>query len=124
YKAGSGVAMLLKLVAFCGRGRCARFLCLVQKQKTMSMYSKRLFLVAGLSVLCLASACNKDEGEDNSLSQHDRDFMNNATYINLAEVETGDLARQKAESRLVEDYGAMMVSDHGKAHNELSDIAQ
>ena len=39
------------------------------------------------------------------------------------EVKLGELASQKAASAQVKEFGAMMVKDHGKANQELKDLA-
>ena len=91
---------------------------------------KNKFLLTAALLTIGITACKKDDDNNNNnnngnnLSQTDKDFMNRATYSNLSEVETGNMAKQKGTTATITNYGDMMVQDHGKAHNELSDIAQ
>jgi putative membrane protein len=51
-------------------------------------------------------------------------FMAKAAQANMAEVELGQLAASKGQSDDVKRYGQHMVDDHGKANQELKDLAQ
>jgi putative membrane protein len=53
----------------------------------------------------------------------DRDFVADMLADGQAEVELGKLAQQKARSKQVKDFAAMMVRDHTKAGNELKAAA-
>src|SRR5258707_12297553 len=57
------------------------------------------------------------------LSQQDMNFIKEAGAGGLAEVELGKLAEQKAASFDVKQFGARMVRDHGKANEQLTEIA-
>ncbi len=59
-----------------------------------------------------------------ALSSADRDFAMKAASGGLAEVQTGQLAQQRAGSGQVRQFGARMVTDHTKANDELQQIAQ
>ena len=52
-----------------------------------------------------------------------RGFINDLTIANLAEVQLGKMAGQKASSSDVKSFGQMMVQDHTKANDELKQIA-
>lgn len=58
------------------------------------------------------------------LPRGDRKFIEEAASGGLAEVELGKLAQQKAASEPVKQFGARMVEDHGKANDELKQLAQ
>jgi len=58
-----------------------------------------------------------------SLGTDDTDFLKKAAKGNLAEVELGRLAAQKATSPEVKEFGSRMVRDHTKANHELSALA-
>jgi putative membrane protein len=47
------------------------------------------------------------------------DFVSKAASGSMMEVELGNLAGQKASSQRVKNFGAMMVTDHSAAANEL-----
>jgi putative membrane protein len=58
------------------------------------------------------------------LPRADRKFIEEAASGGWAEVELGKLAQQKAASEPVKQFGARMVEDHGKANDELKQLAQ
>ncbi len=51
------------------------------------------------------------------------DFMIEAANSNMAEIELGKLAAQKATDPEVKKFGQMMASDHGKASEEMKTLA-
>jgi putative membrane protein len=59
-----------------------------------------------------------------NLSAADRAFVKDAAAGGLAEVELGDLAKQKASSSDVKQFGDRMVTDHSKANDELKTWAR
>ena len=91
-----------------------------------------------MAVVCAAVftlACNSERrketaSRDNStigttgVSDGDREFVEESASANSAEVELGKLAEQRATSTEVKKFGAMMVSDHSKANQELMQVAQ
>jgi putative membrane protein len=56
-------------------------------------------------------------------SNPDRGFVEKAAMGGMAEVELGNLAQQKASSAEVKQFAARMVEDHGKANDELKQLA-
>lgn len=52
-----------------------------------------------------------------SAGRADQKFIEDAIQGNLAEVEMGQLAQQKAQSGEIKSYGEMLVTDH-QANNE------
>lgn len=54
----------------------------------------------------------------------DRSFVMQAALGGLAEVRLGELAQRQGGSDAVEQFGAQMVQDHGKANEELMRIAK
>ena len=57
------------------------------------------------------------------LDAADRDFVKKAAQGNLAEVELGKLATEKASSDEVKKFGQRMVDDHSKANDQLKQVA-
>jgi putative membrane protein len=63
------------------------------------------------------------KGTKGSIAAADRKFMEKAAAGGMAEVEMGKLAQQKGSSQQVKDFGARMEKDHGKANEELKQLA-
>ncbi len=57
------------------------------------------------------------------LSAADKDFVMKVAEGGMLEVDLGQLAAAKAMSQDVKDFGNRMVTDHGKANDELKAIA-
>jgi putative membrane protein len=58
-----------------------------------------------------------------TLSNKDRQFVMKAASGGMMEVEAGKLAQQNASSEDVKQFGERMVTDHGKANDELKQVA-
>ncbi|MBD2041728.1 DUF4142 domain-containing protein [Microcoleus sp. FACHB-672] len=59
-----------------------------------------------------------------SLSTADKDFVMKAAQDNLAEIQLGQLAAEKATSDAVKEFGQMMVEHHTQATQELTQLAR
>ena len=59
-----------------------------------------------------------------AVNADDSKFATAAANGGMAEVALGKLAQEKGASQQVKDFGAMMVTDHSKANNELMAIAK
>ncbi|HKI01354.1 MAG TPA: DUF4142 domain-containing protein [Thermoanaerobaculia bacterium] len=57
------------------------------------------------------------------VSSDDRKFMMEAAKGGMMEVEMGRIAAQKASSADVKSFGQRMVDDHGKANDQLKQLA-
>lgn len=75
---------------------------------------KRIVLGLALILPVALSAAN---------SSPDSSFYKDAAEGGIAEVETGNLAQQKATNPRVKSFGAMMVKDHSAANQKLKTIA-
>lgn len=53
----------------------------------------------------------------------DQNFMMKAAQGGMAEVQMGKLAMEHGQNQAVKDFGQKMVDDHGKANDELKDLA-
>lgn len=58
-----------------------------------------------------------------SLDEADRKFIDTAAQGGMAEVAMGQLAQQRGSSAQVKAFGERMVTDHGKANDELKRVA-
>jgi putative membrane protein len=58
------------------------------------------------------------------LAQEDMEFATEAAQGGLKEVKFGELAQQQATRDEVKQFGQRMVEDHGKANDQLKQIAQ
>jgi putative membrane protein len=63
-----------------------------------------------------------DEGNRGQLSHGDYKFATEATHANMAEIELGQLASQKATDQGVRQFAQRMVNDHTKANQQLQQI--
>jgi putative membrane protein len=62
-------------------------------------------------------------GTKDNISRGDRDFVHDVGIANLAEIELGRMASERAASPEVKKFGQMMVDDHTKAGDELKAVA-
>jgi putative membrane protein len=68
------------------------------------------------------SAAGKSDSAGKS-SKADQRMMKDIAQANIAEIETGKLAQEKASKDEVKQFGKTMVDDHTKALSELQEIA-
>jgi putative membrane protein len=67
-------------------------------------------------------SANRDSSA-NRMSAADSTFASKAAQGGMAEVKLGHLAKEKASSRAVKEFGQKMIDDHTKANDELQSIA-
>jgi putative membrane protein len=60
---------------------------------------------------------------EGKLAPADTTFVRKAAEGGLAEVKLGQLAKDKASNKSVKEFGERMVKDHGKANDELKEVA-
>ncbi len=84
------------------------------------MFLKRFAAVAGMATLLLVPATAASAAP----SDQDTAYLQAAHQSNLAEIATGNLAQQKAESQEVKDLGARWVEDHTKLDTALQETAE
>ena len=72
--------------------------------------------LVGLLIAVPAVAADK-------LPRADERFLKEAAQDNLAEVQLGELAQQRGGSDQVKEFGKRMAADHGKAVDELKQLA-
>jgi putative membrane protein len=61
---------------------------------------------------------------DAKLSHGDKEFIEDAAKGGMFEVQSGQLAAQKGSDQSVKDFGNKLAQDHGKANDELKQIAE
>jgi putative membrane protein len=86
-----------------------------------------LGMVAAVAVapaVTLAQSAAPAAADKSTLAASDRKFVTQALQHGMAEVELGKLASEKASHDQVKQFGQRMVDDHGKAGEELKQIAQ
>jgi putative membrane protein len=82
-----------------------------------------LFTVAvGLTALNFVSSPAK-AADAPAVSTADNTFVMKAAQGGMTEVQLGQIAGDKGSSQEVKDFGSKMVTDHGKANDELKAIA-
>ncbi|MEO8726684.1 MAG: DUF4142 domain-containing protein [Acidobacteriaceae bacterium] len=80
----------------------------------------------GTGMMCLAQT-GTTQAKSSAMSGvhgHDLMFAKSAAQGGMAEVQLGQLAVDKAQSPDVKAFGQKMVDDHGKANEQLKDVAQ
>jgi putative membrane protein len=64
------------------------------------------------------------EARNGSVSRDAKAFMVKAARGNMSEVEMGKVAQERAQNEDVKKFAQRMVTDHGKANEELMTLAQ
>jgi putative membrane protein len=83
-----------------------------------------LFLtIMALTMAGIATAQDTPAGKSASVSAADKLFMKKAAKGGMMEVAMGKVAEEKGQSEDVKSFGKRMVTDHGKANDELKKIA-
>ena len=80
-------------------------------------------VLVSLSLAGLAVAEETPASKSSSLTAQDKTFMHKAAKGGMMEVAMGRLAEQNGKSEDVKSFGKRMVTDHGKANDELKSIA-
>jgi putative membrane protein len=78
--------------------------------------------VAVVSIIFAPSIYSQTDGP--KLADADVDFMNKAAQANLAEMETGKLAQDRATRADIKQFGQKMQQAHGKTLQELQTLAK
>lgn len=70
-----------------------------------------------------SAATASSSGSAAAMPAADKAFAQKAAIGGMAEVQMGQLAQQKGASDQVKQFGSRMVDDHGKANDELKQLA-
>jgi putative membrane protein len=80
-------------------------------------------VIGAISLAGAVRAADSNATSESSLSEKDKTFMKKAAKGGMMEVAMGQIAEQKGQSEDVKSFGKRMVTDHGKANDELKSIA-
>ncbi|MEV0154599.1 DUF4142 domain-containing protein [Micromonospora sp. NPDC050686] len=83
---------------------------------------KRLGVLAALVLVGLAPAAAAQASAQPSTQ--DNQYLQALHQVNLAEVESGNLAKQKGQNQQVKDLGAQFVTDHTQLDQTVKSTAQ
>ena len=78
---------------------------------------------SGTSGMSDTSSTGASGGTASSLSKEDKEFVMKAAQGGMAEVAMGNMAASKGTNPDVKAFGNQMVTDHGKASDELKQLA-
>ena len=96
---------------------------------------KRMAILVVAAVTTFGIGCNTDRRSNSAdnpavgtsgrtdVSRGDLDFVKDLTIANMAEIELGRMAAERAANAEVKRFGQMMVDDHTVAGNKLKPIA-
>jgi putative membrane protein len=92
----------------------------------MKINKKIMIGSVGLALMLSSGAllAADTEGQRGQLTSSDFKFVTDAKRGGMEEVQLGELAKQKATSPAVREFGERMVTDHQKANDQLKQIVQ
>jgi putative membrane protein len=94
---------------------------IVRMNANVALLAAGLFVWGGLTAAQAAAA--KKSTAESAAKASAQNFLSKAAQANLAELELGRLAADKAENSDVKQFGQKMVDDHGKANKEVEALA-
>jgi putative membrane protein len=101
----------------------------VRKMLVQSMGVAVLFSMSAFAQDTGAAAGQSDQSVKSAKSSKsgggiDQSFVKKAAEGGMAEVDLGNVAKQNGSNDAVKQFGDRMVTDHGKANDELKSLAQ
>lgn len=78
----------------------------------------------GFNLRHLVLAVALSSGMGSAFAATSNSFVDNAAAAGIAEIETSRLALEKSQSADIKAFANMMITDHGKANDELASIAK
>jgi putative membrane protein len=94
----------------------------VQDQEGIIMRNIVAVAVAALAISAVPALAASSKHAKKAMT--DQSFEKEAAIGGMEEVELGNLAKQKASSGDVKQFGERMVTDHSKANDQLKQVAQ
>src|ERR1044071_6889979 len=110
-----------ELAADCALRKLRRKQNSIKRVKVIMKIGKIALLTVALAA-GTSFAVAADKGEKGQLSSKDFKFAVEAAQGGMAEVQMGELAKQKATNPQVKSFAEKMVTDHNKANDELKQI--
>jgi putative membrane protein len=89
----------------------------------MTVCPKSVVAVLALGLAAFAQSQDTTKSKTANRMTGDHTFATKAAQGGLAEVQLGNLAKDKASNPDVKSFGERMVADHTKANDELKEIA-
>jgi putative membrane protein len=83
-----------------------------------------IVMVAGAAAQQAPALATRPAPSQPGVASADRNFIQAAAKGGMAEVALGDLAGRNAKDDAVKRFGRRMVEDHGKANQELAQLAK
>ena len=93
------------------------------KIRVVSQLHMLAVIIVAISLTGAVRAADTASTGASPSSEKDKTFMKKAAKGGTMEVAMGQVAEQKAQSEDVKSFGKRMVTDHGKANDELKSIA-
>jgi putative membrane protein len=87
------------------------------------MFKHVLTVVVLLGFTAIGLAANPQNNAKGQLTAADRQFVTKAAGANMAEVELGRLAVEKASNAEVKQFGQKMIDDHSRALDGIKNLA-
>jgi putative membrane protein len=84
---------------------------------------KGFVLLTLFSLIAVGSTTIPAFAAGKGLASGDETFMKEAASGGMMEVQLGQVAQEKGKMQEVKDFGSRMVTDHGKANDELKALA-
>jgi|SRR5690242_16333137 len=80
-------------------------------------------LMLGFAATLIFYSCKKhDQNNQETLNAQDQTFIRQAALGNSAEIQLGQFADSTADSSIIKNFAAQLVSDHQAAQNDLKSL--
>ena len=97
---------------------------IISKGWLLKVYLGKIFNMRGLMMSLLLVSMSFVFGQvRNTISVHDKTFVDRAAQTGISEVEFGKLAQEKGEFQFIKTYGFKMEIHHAELNRELEDLA-
>jgi len=83
-----------------------------------------LLALAVTAILAQNGSSDRMKAGSETIPMSDQHFMMKAGQAGMAPVQLRNLAKERASSQAVKDFGQTMVDDHTKANDQLKSLAQ